>query len=240
MPPADDAPDSSSWPIVDVVIPVFNEVESLPLVLGDLPRQRLRRIVVVDNGSTDGSADAARAQGADVVAEPRKGYGSACLRGLRELATDPPEVVLFIDGDYSDDPKEATALIEPLARGEARFVVGSRALGRRERGALAPQQRFGNALASFLIRQLYGLRVTDLGPFRAIGWRELVDIDMQDVDFGWTAEMQVKAARRRIPYLEIPVSYRRRIGVSKITGTLHGTFMAGYKILYTIARYRSS
>ena len=208
----------AAWPIADVVIPVFNERRSLPLVLEAIPKTHVRRIVVVDNGSTDGSADVARGLGAEVILEPRKGYGSACLRGLAALRQAPPQVVVFLDGDYSDHPEELTAVVTPIADGHADFVVGSRTLGRRERGALAPQQRFGNWLASTLIRGLYGMDVSDLGPFRAIRWESLEALSMQDVDFGWTAEMQVKAARARLRYAEVPVSYRRRIGVSKITG----------------------
>ena len=224
---------------VDVIIPAYNEVDSIPLVLQAIPSDVVREVVVVDNASTDGTADAARAAGATVVHEPRAGYGSACLAGLAYLTqrTPTPEIVVFLDGDFSDHPDELPALIAPLIAGRADLVVGSRVLGRRERGALLPQARFGNWLAGRLISMLYGLRVSDLGPFRAIRWETLRDLEMRDRDFGWTAEMQVKAARQGVRYLEVPVSYRRRIGVSKITGTMSGTVRAGWKILYTVFRF---
>jgi glycosyltransferase involved in cell wall biosynthesis len=222
---------------VAVVIPVFNEAPSLPLVLRDIPRERRPRIVVADNGSTDGSGDLARAAGAEVVTEPRPGYGSACLAGLRHLAAAPPDVVIFLDGDHSDHPEEMERLLEPIAAGRAELVIGSRRLGRAERGALLPQARFGNWLATRLIRALYGFRYTDLGPFRAIRWEALAGLRMGDPDFGWTAEMQVKALRHGLRVEEVPVSYRRRVGVSKITGTVSGTFRAGYKILWTVFRH---
>lgn len=227
-------------PRADVVIPVFNERASLPLVLRALPAEAIDEIVVVDNASTDGSGELAREHGATVVREPRPGYGSACLAGMAHLGAREraPRIVVFIDGDFSDHPEELPTLVAPIARGEADLVVGSRTLGRRERGALLPQARFGNWLAAWLIRRLYGLRVTDLGPFRAIRWEALQALGMADRDFGWTAEMQVKAAREGLAYLEVPVSYRKRIGVSKITGTLRGTVLAGWKILYTVFRYR--
>lgn len=226
-------------PIVDVIIPALNERESLPLVLRAIPGDAVREVVVVDNGSTDGSPEAAAAHGATVVHEPRRGYGSACLAGIAALRTRPrpPDVVVFLDADFSDHPEELPEVVRPIAAGEADLVIGSRTLGRRERGALLPQARFGNLLASWLIRRLYGVRVTDLGPFRAIRWPALLELGMRDTDFGWTAEMQVRAARRGLRYREVPVSYRRRVGVSKITGTVSGTVRAGYKILYTVFRH---
>ncbi len=239
--PKADAGDSHTardWPTVDVIIPCFNERESLPLVLGDIPSDRVRTVVVVDNGSTDGSGDVARGLGVVVVEEPRRGYGSACLAGIEALRADPPDVVLFVDGDYSDHPHELTRVVGPIANGQADFVVGSRALGQSEPGAMLPQARFGNMLASCLIRLLYGLHVTDLGSFRAIRWHTLADLRMADTGYGWTAEMQVKAARTGVAYQEVPVSYRRRVGVSKISGTLRGTLGAGWKILYTVFRHR--
>ncbi len=171
-----------------------------------------------------------------VVPEPRRGYGSACLAGIAALAAAPPEGVLFLDGDYSDHPEEAGRLLDAIEAG-ADLAIGSRILGRREPGALLPQARAGNALATFLIRRLYGFRYTDLGPFRAIRWDALRSIGMEDTNFGWTCEMQVKAVRAGLTIVEVPVSYRRRVGVSKIAGTVAGTLRAGYKILFTIARY---
>jgi glycosyltransferase involved in cell wall biosynthesis len=225
--------------VVDVIIPALDEERSIGKVLGELPCGRVRRVVVVDNGSTDRTAERAEAGGAIVVPEPRRGYGRACLAGIRYLASldTPPDVVVFLDADSSDRPGELPTVIEPLLSGRADVVVGSRVLGRRETGALLPQARFGNWLATHLIRLLYGVRMTDLGPFRAIRWSRLLELDMRDEDFGWTAEMQVKTARRRLAYEEVPVSYRRRVGRSKISGTLSGSLRAGYKILYTIFRH---
>jgi glycosyltransferase involved in cell wall biosynthesis len=224
--------------VVDVVIPALDEEASLPLVLADLPRAGVRRVVVADNGSRDGTARVAAAGGAIVVAAPRRGYGSACLAGLDYLRREgPPAIVAFVDADYSDHPDELPRLVAPLAAGEADLVIGSRALGVRERGALLPQARAGNLVACFLIRLLYGHRYTDLGPFRAARWEALERLGMADPDFGWTAEMQVKALAAGLRVTEVPVSYRRRVGVSKITGTLSGTVRAGYKILWTVLRH---
>jgi glycosyltransferase involved in cell wall biosynthesis len=228
-----------AWPVVDVVIPARDEREALPRVLADLPRDRVREIVVVDNGSTDGTGEVASAAGATVVFERRPGYGSACLGGLAHLRakTSPPEVVVFVDADHSDHADELPSLVAPIADGDVDLVIGSRVLGHREPGALLPQARLGNMLATRLIRLFYGVRFTDLGPFRAITWEALERIGMRDPNFGWTAEMQVKAARAGLRATEVPVSYRQRIGRSKITGTVSGTIRAGYKILYTIFRY---
>jgi len=229
---------SNAGPAIDVIIPALNEERSLPLVIADLPRPPVRRIVVADNGSTDGTARAAREGGAEVVTAPRRGYGSACLAGLEHLRrTGTPEVVVFVDADYSDHPEELPELVAPILAGDADLVIGSRILGRRERGALLPQARAGNLVACLLIRFFYGQRFTDLGPFRAIRWEALERLRMSDPDFGWTAEMQVKAVRRGLRCAEVPVSYRHRVGVSKITGTVAGTFRAGYKILWTVARH---
>ena len=223
---------------VDVVIPALDEARSLPLVLADLPRAMVRDVVVVDNGSRDGTGAIARHLGCTVVEEPRRGYGSACLAGLAHIARGHrPDAVVFLDADHSDHADELPDLLAPLTAGRADLVVGSRALGRRERGALLLRQRAGNLVASWLIRGLYGVTVTDLGPFRVIGWEALTRLAMADRDYGWTAEMQVKAIRRGLRYAEVPVSYRRRVGRSKIAGTFRGTAGASWKIVATICRH---
>ncbi len=223
---------------VSVVIPAFNEEKSIGLVIGDLPLDEILECLVVDNGSTDETAMQARRAGARVVTEPRRGYGSACLAGLAELDSN-TEVVVFVDGDYSDYPEEITELVEPILgpAGRAEFVVGSRVNPKCETGALLPQARFGNWLATTLIRLLYGFRYTDLGPFRAITKSGLNRLGMTDRNFGWTVEMQIRALEEGLSTVEVPVSYRRRVGRSKITGTVRGTVKAGYKILWTIFRY---
>jgi glycosyltransferase involved in cell wall biosynthesis len=206
-------------------------------VLREIPSQLVRRIIVADNGSTDRTADVARQEGAEVVYEPERGYGAACLKALAHLAADPPDVVVFLDGDYSDHPDELPSLIDPIASGDADMVIGSRVRGLRERGALSPQQQVGNAIACRALRLLYGVRYTDLGPFRAIRWETLQALGMQDRNYGWTVEMQIKAAQRGIAYREVPVSYRQRIGVSKVSGTVRGSLSAGAKILWLLGRY---
>jgi len=221
-----------------VIIPALDEEKSLPKVLADIPRELVAEVFVVDNGSRDRTADVARAAGATVLREPRAGYGQACLTGIAALAKDPPDIVVFVDGDYSDRPAEMTALVQPVVAGEADFVIGSRVLGIREPGALAPHARWGNWLATWMIRVLYDTRFTDLGPFRAIRYETLSALDMQDRDYGWTAEMQAKAARTGVRATEVPVSYHRRIGTSKITGTVKGTVLAGWKIITTILKVR--
>ena len=223
--------------LVDVVIPALDEEEALPHVLAAIPSGLVRRVVVADNGSRDRTASRAREAGAEVVSEPRRGYGAACLKALAHLRADPPDVVVFLDGDHSDHPEELPSLLAPISAGHADFVVGSRALGVSERGSLTPQQRVGNAIACVVLRLVYGARYTDLGPFRAIRWDALERLGMVDRDYGWTVEMQIKAARRRVPHAEVPVSYRRRIGVSKVSGTLRGTLGASRKILWVLARH---
>jgi glycosyltransferase involved in cell wall biosynthesis len=225
---------------IDVVIPALDEERALPYVLTDIPRPPVRRVVVADNGSEDRTAEVARDWGAEVVTERRRGYGAACFRALEHLAEDPPDIVVFLDGDHSDHPEEIPRLVEPIARGEAELVVGSRTLGARTRGALTPQQLVGNAIACRALRAMYGVSYTDLGPFRAITWSALERLDMRDRDFGWTVEMQLKAAQQGLAHVEVPVSYRRRVGVSKISGTVRGTLSAGGKILYTLASHLRS
>jgi len=223
--------------LVDVIIPALNEEKALPRVLAEIPRPPVRRVIVADNGSTDRTAAVAEEHGAEVVREPERGYGAACLRALAQLAGDPPDIVVFLDGDYSDHPAELLSLIDPIAAGHADMVIGSRVRGHSERGALSPQQRVGNAIACTALRLFYGVHYTDLGPFRAVRWETLQELAMVDRNFGWTVEMQIKAAKRGVPYLEVPVSYRRRIGVSKVSGTFRGSLSAGAKILWLLGRY---
>jgi glycosyltransferase involved in cell wall biosynthesis len=223
---------------VAVVIPAYNEESSLPLVLRAIPRDLVQEVIVVDNGSTDTTARVARAGGATVVREPRRGYGSACLAGLRFLEELDPDVVVFLDADYSDHPEEMPRLVGPLREEGCDLVVGSRVRGKREKGALPIHARFGNYLATRLLRALYGVRATDLGPFRAARYRRLMGLGMRDTDFGWTVEMQARAARAGWKTEEVPVSYRRRVGRSKITGTISGSLRAGAKILTTLFRIR--
>ena len=223
-----------SSPAIAVVIPACDEEEAIGKVLQDIP-DLAQQVIVVDNGSSDQTAEVARCLGAHVVVEPHRGYGQACLAGIAQL--DCPDIVVFLDGDYSDYPEDMPALVSPIVTDSADMVIGSRVLGQREKGALLPQARFGNWLATLLIRLLFGVTFTDLGPFRALRYDALRRLEMQDRNFGWTAEMQVKAARLGLRSAEVPVRYRRRIGTSKITGTLSGTLRAGYKILWTIFRY---
>ena len=219
---------------IAVVIPALNEERAIGRVLAEIPGW-VDRVIVADNGSTDRTADIARAAGARIVAEPEPGYGAACLAGLTEIGE--ADVVVFLDGDYSDHPEEMVALVDPIAAGTAEMVIGSRVLGVREAGALTPQQRFGNWLATTLIRLIWGARFTDLGPFRAIRASALGRLAMSDRTYGWTVEMQIKAAIAGLRTIEVPVRYRRRIGVSKISGTIKGTIKAGWKILSIIGRF---
>lgn len=220
---------------ISVIIPVFNEQDAIEKVIGDIPDNLPIEIIVVDNGSTDQTAKLAAAMGARIVRENRRGYGSACLAGI--AATNDPDIVVFLDGDYSDHPNEMPDLIAPILENRADLAIGSRVLGNSEPGALMIQARFGNRLATSLIKILFGVSYTDLGPFRAIRYLALLDLNMRDKTFGWTVEMQIKAAKQALKIQEVPVSYRKRIGVSKITGTLKGTLKAGWKILFTIFKY---
>lgn len=229
--------------IVDVLIPALDEEGSLPLVLQAMPPQAVRNVYVIDNGSRDATARVAVEGGALLLAEPRRGYGAACLRGLAELTAlpQPPDVVAFMAADCADDPLELPWLIEPIAAGGADLVIGSRALGEAEPGSLARRQRLGNRVATTLIRAIYGQRYTDLGPFRAIRLPALVALGMSDTGYGWTAEMQVKAARVGLRVAEVPVSHRRRLaGRGKMAKTARGGLGASYKILYTILRHATA
>lgn len=216
---------------VAVIIPALNEEAAIGRVIAAIPPWA-DEVIVVDNGSTDRTVEVAAAHGARVLREPHRGYGAACLAGIRALKD--PDIVVFLDGDFSDLPEEMSFLVDPIIRGEADLVIGSRVLGRRQPGALSPQARFGNWLACLLIRLIWGVRFTDLGPFRAIRYPALLTLDLKDRDYGWTVEMQIKAILRGLRVSEVPVSYRRRLGQSKISGTLRGVCKAGAKILYVI------
>ncbi len=233
------APFPGPLPRVAVVIPACNEERSLPQVLQAIPPGLVQEVVVVDNGSTDRTAAVAREHGAAVVGEPRRGYGSACLAGLARLQENPPDIVVFLDADFSDRPEEMPRLLAPIRNDGCDLVVGSRTIGDAQPGSLLPQARLGNRLATFLLRLLYRVRYTDLGPFRAARYDRLMGLGMRDQDFGWTVEMQARAALAGWKTAEVPVSYRRRIGVSKITGTLSGSLRAGFKILLTLIRIRA-
>lgn len=224
-----------------ILIPAINEEQSIGEVLRHIPSLPRKTVIVADNGSTDRTAETARHHGALVVYEPHRGYGSACLAAMALAAKYSPDIIVFLDADFSDAPEEMTLLLEPIIAGKADFVIGSRVLGAKadktNPGALLPQARIGNWIATTCIRLIWGYRFTDLGPFRAIRWNTLQQMKMADRTFGWTVEMQIKAAILNIPYEEIAVSYRKRIGTSKITGTVWGSVKAGSKILWTIARF---
>ncbi len=225
-------------PVIDVIIPAYNEEQSIGLVVNELPAHLVRDIIVCNNNSKDNTAQVARNAGAVVVDAPRPGYGSACLKGMAYIAARPepeqPDIVVFIDGDHSDYPEELPALINPILHDGVDMVIGSRALGDLEPGSMQPQQIFGNWLATTLIKLIYRVEFTDLGPFRAIRYDKLKELGMCDPDFGWTVEMQVRAAKAGLTSVEVPVRYRNRIGVSKVSGTVRGTILAGHKILWTI------
>jgi len=224
---------------VNVIIPAFNEENGIGKVIREIPKDIIAEIIVVNNASTDRTEKVAQENGATVLREPTPGYGRACLKGieyLRQLPV-PPDIVVFLDADHSDYPEEVRELINPILENKADLVIGSRALGNKEKGSMTPQQIFGNWLATRLLKIIYGATFTDLGPFRAVRFRSLMLLDMQDKTYGWTVEMQLKAAKVGLRCVEVPVRYRKRIGFSKISGTVKGTIMAGYKILSTIFKY---
>ncbi len=221
--------------IVDVIIPAYNEEKSIALVVNEIPAY-VRNIIVVDNASTDNTFEVARKAGAIVLSEGSMGYGYACLKGMDYLTNleIKPAIVVFLDGDHSDYPEQMNLLIEKITENNDDIVIGSRSTGKREKGSMTPQQIFGNRLATFLMRLFYGSRFTDLGPFRAVKYEKLTELNMQDKTYGWTVEMQIKALKKRLKYSEVPVDYRKRIGKSKVSGTVKGTILAGYKIIYLI------
>jgi glycosyltransferase involved in cell wall biosynthesis len=220
--------------IIKVIIPALNEEASIGKVIADIP-DFVDEVIVVDNGSTDNTILKAKECGATVLTESEKGYGAACLKGI-EYVKDTSDIIVFLDGDYSDFPSEMDIVVNPILQDEYDFVLGSRMTGNRAKGALLPQAVFGNKLASVLMKILWGCSFTDLGPFRAIKTRSLLQLQMKDHNYGWTVEMQIKAAKQKLKTIEVPVSYRKRIGESKVTGTIAGTIKASIKIVYVIFR----
>ena len=223
---------------VNVIIPALNESAAISKVIGDIP-DFVQEIIVVDNGSTDTTAEMAKNAGATVLHESKKGYGYACLKGLDYLKNldQKTDIVVFLDGDYSDYPEQMSDVIAPITDNNMDFVLGSRKKNLSEKGAMLPQQRFGNWLATRLMTLFFNSKFTDLGPFRAIKYEVLNSLDMRDKTYGWTVEMQLKILKQKFTYCEIPVKYRNRIGVSKVSGTLKGTIFAGVKILSWIFKY---
>ena len=224
--------------LIKLIIPAFNEENSIAKVINDVPKI-VDEIIVIDNNSTDETANNAKKAGATVLKEVKKGYGFACLKGIDYIAnqTDKPTIVVFLDGDYSDYPEQLTDIVQPIIEENIDFVIGARVKKLREQGAMTPQQIFGNWLATNLMRVFFGAKFTDLGPFRAIKYEKLVALNMTDKTYGWTVEMQLKVLKQKMSYLEIPVKYRNRIGTSKVSGTVKGSIFAGVKILSWIFKY---
>lgn len=223
---------------ISVIIPAFNEANSIAKVIAEIP-QVVSEIIVVDNNSTDSTSVTATTAGATVLFEPQKGYGYACLKGINYLSkrSNPPSIVVFMDGDYSDYPEDLHDIVKPITDGKVDFVIGARVKELREEGSMTPQQVFGNWLATSLMKVLFGAKFTDLGPFRAITYERLMELEMADKTYGWTVEMQLKVLKRKIAYAEVPVRYKKRIGISKVSGTVKGTIFAGIKILSWIIKY---
>lgn len=225
-------------PIIKVIIPAFNEADSIGYVIKDIPRS-VQEVIVVSNNSTDATEENAKKAGATVLTEEKKGYGYACLKGMEYVAKQEikPEIIVFLDGDYSDFPEELDRITAPIIERNVDLVIGSRLKRWREQGAMTYPQIFGNWLATNLMKLFFKARFTDLGPFRAIKYEKLLALEMEDKTYGWTVEMQLKALKRNYSYEEVPVHYRNRIGVSKVSGTVKGAFMAGVKILGWIFKY---
>jgi glycosyltransferase involved in cell wall biosynthesis len=219
---------------IAIIIPAYNEERSISKVIAEIPKQLAEEIIVVNNNSTDRTAEVAEQAGAKVLSESFQGYGASCLKGIEYLKTKPVGIVVFLDGDFSDYPGEMENLLTPIINDDFDFVLGSRVLGKREKGALPIQSKIGSIITGFLIKLFWNIKYTDLGPFRAIKFDKLISLNMKDKWFGWTVEMQIKAAKQKLRILEVPVRYRKRIGKSKVTGTIKGSFMAGIIILKTI------
>lgn len=225
-------------PIIKVIIPAFNEEKAIVNVINEIPKM-VSEIIVVDNNSNDKTSEVAKKTGATVLFEERKGYGYACLKGMDYIKNqnEIPDIIVFLDGDYSDYPEELTRIIKPIVEKDIDFVIGARVKRLREFGAMTPQQVFGNWLATFLMQLFFNAKFSDLGPFRAIKYQKLLALQMEDKTYGWTVEMQLKALKQNLTYIEIPVKYKNRIGVSKVSGTVRGTIMAGVKIIGWILKY---
>jgi glycosyltransferase involved in cell wall biosynthesis len=224
---------------ISVIIPAFNEENSVGKVIADLPKNLLEEVIVVNNNSDDSTSEMAIKAGAIVLNEPIAGYGRACLKGINYLKEKelPPDIVVFLDADYSDYPEQLMQVVDPIMNQGFDMVIGSRELGNREKGSMTFPQIFGNKLATSLIRLIYREQFTDLGPFRAIRFPALLELNMKDLNYGWTVEMQIKAAKKKLKSTEVPVDYRKRIGFSKVSGTFKGAFLAGVKIITTIIKY---
>lgn len=230
-------------PLIKVIIPAYNEQDSIVHVINDIP-SLINEVIVISNNSTDNTEINAKNAGATVLTEDRKGYGYACLKGMEYIASssiknpnNKPDIIVFLDGDYSDYPEQLTELIAPIINDDIDFVIGARVQRLREKGSMTPQQVFGNWLATFLMKLFFGATFTDLGPFRAIKYNKLLALNMEDKTYGWTVEMQLKALKQKLSYTEIPMKYRNRIGVSKVSGTVKGSILAGIKILGWIFKY---
>ncbi|WP_343330629.1 glycosyltransferase family 2 protein [Polaribacter staleyi] len=225
-------------PIIKVIIPAYNEQDSIGNVINDIPKI-VDEVIVISNNSTDNTEINAKNAGATVLKEHRKGYGYACLKGMDYISKQKtkPEIIVFLDGDYSDYPEQLTELVHPILNNNTDFVIGARVKELRENGSMTPQQVFGNWLATFLMKLFFGAKFTDLGPFRAIKYNKLLALNMEDKTYGWTVEMQLKALKQKLSYIEIPVKYRNRIGISKVSGTVKGSIFAGIKILGWIFKY---
>lgn len=224
--------------IIKVIIPAYNEEDSIANVIQEIPKT-VTEVIVVSNNSTDNTEANAKAAGATILQEPQKGYGYACLKGMEYIANQEvkPDILVFLDGDYSDYPEELTQIVAPIIDDNIDFVIGARVKKLREDGSMTPQQVFGNWLATFLMKLFFGAKFTDLGPFRAIKYDKLLQLQMEDKTYGWTVEMQLKALKQKLSYIEVPVKYKKRIGVSKVSGTVKGTIFAGVKILGWIFKY---